>query len=89
MVALLLCAYGVGIPSPRRIERACREEAACRVLAGDQQPDHRRIGDVRRVHHEALAELFVQVLRLCQKAGLMSLGTVSLDGTKVWRKSSP
>jgi hypothetical protein len=52
------------------------------VLTGNQQPDHSRISDFRRVHLDALVSLFVQVLRLCQKAGLVSLGNVALDGTK-------
>jgi transposase len=88
MVLLLLYAYCVGIPSSRRIERACWEDAAFRVLTGNQQPDHSRISDFRLVHLDALAGLFVQVLRLCQKAGLASLGNVALDGTKVRANAS-
>jgi transposase len=87
MVVLLLYAYCVGIPSSRRIERACWEKAF-RVLTGNQQPDHSRISDFRLVHLDALAGLFVQVLRLCQKAGLVSLGNVALDGTKVKANAS-
>ena len=81
-VVLLLYAYCVGLPSSRKIEKACWEDAAFRVLTGNQQPDHSRISDFRRVHHDALAGLFVQGLRLCQKDGLVSLGNVALDGTK-------
>jgi transposase len=88
MVVLLLYAYCVGLPSSRRIERACWEDAAFRVLTGNQQPDHSRISDFRLVHLDALAGLFVQVLRLCQKAGLVSLGNVALDGTKVKANAS-
>jgi transposase len=88
MVVLLLYAYCVGIPSSRRIERACWEDAAFRVLTGNQQPDHSRISDFRLVHLDALAGLFVHVLRLCQKAGLVSLGNVALDGTKVKANAS-
>jgi transposase len=88
MVVLLLYAYGVGLPSSRRIEKACWEDAAFRVLTGNQQPDHSRISDFRRRHLDALAGLFVQVLRLCQKAGLVSLGQVALDGTKVKANAS-
>jgi transposase len=73
MVMLLLHAYCVGIPSSRRIERACWEDAAFRVLTGNQQTDHSRNSDFRLVHLDALAGLFVQVLRLCQMAGLVSL----------------
>jgi transposase len=88
MVVLLLYAYCVGLPSSRKIEKACWEDAAFRVLTGNQQPDHSRINDFRRRHLGALAGLFVQVLRLCQKAGLVSLGTVALDGTKVKANAS-
>ena len=83
MVLLLLSGYCVGIPSSRRIERACWEGAAFRGLTGNQQPDHSRISDFRRMQLDAVTGLFVQVLRLCQKAGLMRLGTVALDGTKI------
>jgi len=88
MVVLLLYAYCVGLPSSRRIEKACWEDAAFRVLTGNQQPDHSRISDFRRRHLAALAGLFVQVLRLCQKAGLVSLGHVALDGTKIKANAS-
>ncbi|QEY32383.1 transposase [Synechococcus sp. RSCCF101] len=88
MVVLLLYAYCVGLPSSRRIEKACWEDAAFRVLTGNQQPDHSRISEFRRRHLGALAGLFVQVLRLCQKAGLVSLGHVALDGTKVRANAS-
>jgi hypothetical protein len=87
-MVLLLYAYCVGLPSSRRIEKACWEDAAFRVLNGNQQPDHSRISDVRRRHLDALAGLFAQVLRLCQKAGLVSLGQVALDGTKVKANAS-
>jgi transposase len=88
MVVLLLYAYCVGLPSSRKIEKACWEDAAFRVLTGNQQPDHSRISDFRRRHLDALAGLFVQVLRLCQKAGLVSLGQVALDGTKIRANAS-
>jgi len=88
MVVLLLYAYCVGLPSSRKIEKACWEDAAFRVLTGNQQPDHSRVSDFRRRHLDALAGLFIQVLRLCQKTGLVSLGTVALDGTKVKANAS-
>jgi transposase len=88
MVVLLLYAYCVGLSSSRKIEKACWEDAAFRVLTGNQQPDHSRISDFRRRHLGALAGLFVQVLRLCQKAGLASLGQVALDGTKIRANAS-
>jgi transposase len=88
MVVLLLYAYCVGLPSSRKIEKACWEDAAFRVLTGNQQPDHSRISDFRRRHLQALAGLFVQVLKVCQKAGLVSLGHVALDGTKIRANAS-
>jgi transposase len=88
MVALLLYGYCVGVPSSRKIERKTHEDVAFRVIAGGEHPDHTRISEFRRVHLEALAELFVQVLRLCQKAGLVKLGVVALDGTKVKANAS-
>jgi len=88
MVALLLYGYCVGVPSSRKIERKTHEDVAFRVIAGGEHPDHTRISEFRRVHLEALAELFVQVLRLCQKAGLVKLGMVALDGTKVKANAS-
>jgi transposase len=88
MVALLVYAYCMGKPSSRKIERATYEEVPYRVIAGDQHPDHDTIADFRKRHLEALAGLFVQVLLLCQKAGLVKLGHVSLDGTKVKANAS-
>jgi len=88
MVALLIYAYCVGVPSSRKIERATYELIPFRVLTADQHPDHDTIAEFRRRHLEALASLFIQVLCLCQKAGLVKLGHVSLDGTKVRANAS-
>ena len=88
MTLLLLYAYCVGIVSSRKIERACYEDLAFRVLTGNQQPDHSRISEFRRRNLDALSELFVQILRLCQAAGMVSLGHVALDGTKVQANAS-
>ena len=88
LLLLLLYAYCVGIVSSRKIERACYEDLAFRVLTGNQQPDHSRISEFRRRNLDALKELFVQILRLCQKAGMVSLGHVALDGTKVQANAS-
>ena len=88
MVAVLLYAYCVGKPSSRRIERATYEDVAFRVLAGDQHPDHDSIASFRKLHLAALSGLFMQVLRLCQKAGLVKLGHISIDGTKVKANAS-
>ena len=87
MTMLLLYAYCVGTVS-RKIERACYEDLAFRVLTGNQQPDHSRISEFRRRNLDALKDLFVQILRLCQKAGMVSLGHVALDGTKVQANAS-
>jgi transposase len=88
MTMLLLYAYCVGIVSSRKIERACHEDLAFRVLTANQQPDHSCISEFRRRNLDALSELFVQILRLCQKAGMVSLGHVALDGTKVQANAS-
>lgn len=83
MVALLVYGYCVGVPWSRKIERKTYEDVAFRVLAAGQHPDHTRISEFRRIHARALAGLFTQVLKLCMKAGLVKLGHVSLDGTKI------
>ena len=88
MVSVLIYAYCVGQPSSRKIEKATHESIPFRVLAADQHPDHDTIASFRRRHLKALAALFVQVLRLCQKAGLVKLGHVALDGTKVKANAS-
>jgi len=88
MTALLLYAYCQGIYSSRRIMKACQERVDFMAVTAMQQPDFRTISEFRRQHLEALGGLFVQVLRLCQKAGLVSLGHVSLDGTKVKANAS-
>ena len=88
MTLLLLYAYCVGTVSSRKIERACYEDLAFRVLTANQQPDHSSISEFRRQNLEALSALFVQILRLCQKAGMVSLGHVALDGTKVQANAS-
>jgi transposase len=81
MVALLLYSYAVGERSSRGIERRCREDVAFRVITANQIPDHATIARFRARHEQALADTFVQVLRLCAKAGLVSVGVVALDGS--------
>ena len=88
MVSLLIYAYSVGVPSSRQIEKATHESVPFRVFTADQHPDHDTIAEFRRRHLKVLASLFVQVLRLCRKAGLVKLGHVSLDGTKVHANAS-
>ena len=88
MVKVLLYAYCVGLPSSRKIERALVEDVALRYLAANNTPDFRTISDFRKRHIEALRGLFLQVLRLCQKAGMIKLGHVALDGTKMKANAS-
>src|SRR3712207_824064 len=80
MVALLLYAYSRGLYSSRRIARACEERLDFQAVAALNRPDFRTISEFRRRHLAALADLFVQVLALCRRAGLVGLGHVALDG---------
>ena len=88
MTSLILYAYCMGIPSSRKIETATFNQIPFRVITADQHPDHDTIADFRKTHLKALAGLFVSVLQLCQKAGLVKLGHISLDGTKVKANAS-
>jgi transposase len=88
MVALLLYAYTQGVYASRKIARACEERLDVMAVTGMQRPDFRTISDFRKRHLEALTGLFVQVLRLCRKAGLVKLGHVALDGTKLAANAS-
>jgi transposase len=83
MVALMLYAYAVGERSSRQIERRCSEDVAFRVIAANRAPDHTTISRFRKRHSERLAELFVQVLAMCARAGMVRVGTVAVDGTKL------
>src|SRR3954471_4188187 len=83
MVALVVYAYCVGERSSRQIERRCMEDVAFRVIAANRAPDHTTIARFRQRHAERLAELFVQVLAICGKAGMVRVGTVAVDGTKL------
>src|SRR4051812_10771071 len=88
MVALLLYAYARGNRSSRGIERACFEDVAYRVVAGNLVPDHSTIADFRCRHELALGEVFSGVLGLCARAGLASVGIVAIDGTKISANAS-
>ena len=88
MVTLLLYSYTQGVFSSRRIMKRCERDAAYRVIVHDDVPNFRTISDFRKLHLSELEGLFVQVLRLCQKAGLVKLGHVSLDGTKIKANAS-
>src|SRR5271169_1016268 len=83
MVRVLIYGYCRGVASSRRIERATYEDVAFRYLAADQHPDHDTIAGFRQTHLQELAGLFIQALRLCDKAGLVKLGHVAMDGTKL------
>jgi transposase len=88
MTALLLYAYSQGTYTSRRIARACEERVDFMAVTGLNRPDFRTVSDFRKRHLEALKGLFVQVLKLCQHAGLVKLGHVALDGTKVKANAS-
>ena len=88
MVKVLLYGYCTGVASSRRIAQRLHEGFAFRVLAANNTPDFRTISDFRKDHLKALTDLFHQVLELCQKAGLVKLGHVVLDSTKVKANAS-
>ena len=88
MVALLLYAYAKGNRSSRGIERACSEDVAYRVICSNHAPDHSTIAEFRVRHERALADLFGEVLGLCGSAGLVRVGVVAIDGTKVSANAS-
>jgi transposase len=88
MTALLLYAYSQGVFSSRKIAQACEQRVDFMAVTGRQRPDHRTINDFRRRHLAALGGLFGQVLKLCQRAGLVKLGHVALDGTKIKANAS-
>lgn len=88
MLGLLVYAYCVGERSSRAIERRCREDIAFRVIAANQIPDHATIARFRARHEGPLGELFSEVLRLCAGVGLISLGLIALDGTKLAANAS-
>ncbi len=88
-MALLLYAYCTGVRSSRSIERRCVEDVAFRVLAAGLRPDHVTIAWFRARHATALAGVLVDSLRLCAEAGLVRLGVVALDGTKMAANASP
>jgi transposase len=88
MVALLVYAYAIGERSSRRIERRCIEDVAARVICANQAPDHTTISRFRQRHETALAGLFGEVLVLCAEAGLVEVGVIAIDGTKVHANAS-
>jgi transposase len=88
MVRLLLYGYATGVYSSRKIQQRTFEDVAFRYLSGDQHPDHATIAEFRKRHLDALSGLFTQALLLCAEAGLVKLGHVSIDGTKIKANAS-
>jgi transposase len=88
VVALLLYSYALGIRSSRQIERACVEDVAFRVIAANLKPDHSTIAEFRVRHETALAGLFTDVLAVCARAGLVKVGVVAIDATKMSANAS-
>ncbi len=83
MVALLLYGYAIGERSSRRLERRCVEDLATRVICANQAPDHTTIARFRQRHEIALGGVFGEVLALCAEAGLVRVGVIAVDGTKL------
>ena len=88
MVKLLVYGYCIGKVSSRKIEKATYEDVGFRVLACNQHPDHDSIANFRQLHLQELAGLFVQVLKMCERAGLVKLGHVAIDGSKLRANAS-
>ena len=88
MVALLIYAYCSGERSSRQIEKHCQSDVAYKVIAANQSPDHSTISRFRKDNQSHLKTLFLEILRLCAEAGLVKLGNVSLDGTKIKANAS-
>jgi transposase len=89
MVALILYAFATSVRSSRAIERHCRQDVAYRVITGNLVPDHATIARFICRHERALADLFAEVLKLCDRAGLVKPGVVSIDGTRIAGNASP
>ena len=88
MVALLLYSYARGNRSSRGIERACREDVTYKLITAMRVPDHSTIAEFRRRHERELGELFTEVLALCDEAGLVEVGVISIDGMKIRANAS-
>jgi transposase len=88
MVRVLLYGYATGVYSSRKLEAKTYEDVAFRYLSADAHPDHDTLAEFRKRHLEALAGLFTQALLLCEKAGLVKLGHVAIDGSKIKANAS-
>jgi transposase len=88
LLSLLLYAYATGVSSSREIERCCEVDVAFKVITAMKVPDHSTIAEFRRRHQDAIGEVFVQVLALCAEAGLVRVGVIAIDGTKIAANAS-
>ena len=88
LLSLLIYAYATGVSSSRQIERCCEVDVAFKVIAAMKVPDHSTIAEFRRRHQDAIGEVFVQVLALCAEAGLVKVGVIAIDGTKLAANAS-
>jgi transposase len=88
LLALLIYAYATGQRSSRRIEQLCADHVAYRVLCAQDAPDHTTIARFRATHDEVFTDVFAQVLRLCAEAGMVQVGVISIDGTKIAANAS-
>ena len=88
LLKILFYGYATGVYSSRKLARACEEVVVFRYLSANQFPDFRTINTFRKRHLERFEALFVQVLQLCMKAGLVEFGAMALDGTKIQANAS-
>ena len=88
LLALMIYAYATGQRSSRRIEQLCADHVAYRVLCAQDPPDHTTIARFRAAHDEVFTEVFAQVLRLCAQAGMVAVGSIAIDGTKIAANAS-
>src|SRR5947209_4512919 len=88
LLCLLLYAYATGVSSSRQIERCCEVDVAFKVICAMKVPDHSTSAEFRRRHQDAIGEVFVQILALCAEAGLVKVGVIAIDGTKIAANAS-
>jgi transposase len=88
VLSLLLYAYATGVSSSRQIERCCEVDLAFKMITAMKVRDHSTIAEFRRRHQDAIANVFVQILALCAEAGLVKVGVVAIDGTKIAANAS-
>jgi transposase len=88
LLALMIYAYATGQRSSRRIEQLCADHVAYRVLCAQDPPDHTTIARFRAAHDDVFTDVFAQVLRLCAQAGMVRVGSIAIDGTKIAANAS-